>query len=219
MARRKIVMENRNIRMETDGLELDDIGLQLARFARSELQNAIISGIASPIYEKWINGRKDAEEESVIPPGPIYYQFSYWEPVINFTLGFLKRRSPVKSGRYRDTHVVMLGSQVIAPDTQISADEEVTIVNTQPYSRKIEVGHMVMSMPDGVYQDARKNIASQFSGQIKVAFRMIYLPNGYILKGVFRRGYKRFARTKLKRDTEAGARMMYPALVMKMAGR
>lgn len=219
MARRKVVMENRHIRMETDGLDFDHIGPELARFARSELQNAIISGIASPIYDKWVNGRKDAEEETVVPPGPIYYEFSYWEPVIKFALGFLNRRSPVKSGRYQSSHVVMLGSQVISPDTQISADEEVTIVNTQPYSRKIEVGHMVMSMPDGVYQDARKTIASQFSGQIKVQFRMIYLPNGYVLKGIFRRGYKRFARTKLKRDTQAGARMTYPALVMTMAGR
>jgi hypothetical protein len=42
------------------------------------------------------------------------------------------------------------------------------------------------------------------------------LPGGYVLKGHFRRGIDQFARTKLRKDTQAGSQMTYPALVLSM---
>ncbi|MCU0731651.1 MAG: hypothetical protein MUE84_08690 [Hyphomonas sp.] len=218
MARRsRIVMEDRDVRLATAAIAPENIRKELARFARRELANVIASGEASPIYTKFVNGREGAEEETVEPPGPILYEFSYWRPIIEFVLQFLERRSPVDTGRYQSSHKVMLGSQFIEADTTISAGEEVTVVATVPYSRKIEVGFMRMSVPDGVYQDAMRAVQSQFRGMIRVKFEMIMIPNGYILKGRFRRGYKPNARRKLARDTQAGARMTYPALRMTMA--
>ena len=216
MARNRFEMTDRDVRLATADISPENIGKELARFARSELSEAIINGEASPTYDKFVNGREGAEEETVVPPGPILYVFSYWEPIIEFALAYLNKRSPVLTGRYQGSHVVMIGSQVVSPSTQISSDEEVIIVNTQPYSRKIEVGHMRMSMPDGVYEDARAAVQRQFGRALQVRVKQILLPNGYILKGRFTKGYKKFARTKLKRDTEAGARMTYPALVMTM---
>ena len=217
MARKaRFELVEKNSVLATAGLASGQIAKELARFARSELADAITNGEASPVYDKFVNGREGAEEETVVPPGPILYVFSYWQPIIEFALQYLRKRSPVKTGRYQSSHQVMIGSQFIAPDTQIGADEEVTIVDTQPYSRKIEVGHMVMSVPDGVYEDAAKDVRRQYGIAVNVGVRQIFLPNGYILKGVFRRGYKQFARTKLKKDTQAGARMTYPALILTM---
>jgi hypothetical protein len=45
---------------------------------------------------------------------------------------------------------------------------------------------------------------------------MVTLPNGYILKGVFKRGVRPNSRTKLRKDTMAGAHMTYPAIRMSM---
>jgi hypothetical protein len=73
-----------------------------------------------------------------------------------------------------------------------------------------------MSVPDGVYLDITRKVQSQFGRMVKVRFRMILIPNGYILKGRFSRGYKPGARRKLAKDTQAGARMTYPAMVMSM---
>jgi hypothetical protein len=218
MARSRLVMEARDVELATVDLQPENLARELARFARSELANVIASGQASSIYQKFVNGREGAQEETVEPPGPILYEFSYWQPIIEFAMQFLDRRSPKLKGDYAASHRVMIGSQFISPDTQISAGEEVTIVATVPYSRKIEVGFMKMSVPDGVYEDAARAVGSQFRGMVKVKFRMILIPNGYILKGRFRRGYKPGARRKLARDTQAGARMTYPALVMAMGG-
>jgi hypothetical protein len=207
---------SRDLQLATADMEPSAINGALARFAKDELAKAIAAGEASSIYTRYVNGREGAPEESVQAPGPIVYDFSYWQPIIAFALDFLQKRSPVLTGRYGSTHVVMLGSQVVNPTAEIGAGEEVQIVNTQPYARKIEVGHMLMSMPDGVYQDALRAVRSQFGRVIDVRFRMVLIPGGYTLKGVFRRGYKPGARTKLKRDTQAGARMTYPSLQMRM---
>jgi hypothetical protein len=212
----RMVLTHRDVELATAGISPENINKELARFARSELANVIASGEASTIYTKYVNGREGAEEETVQAPGPVLYDFSYWEPIIKFALAALAERSPVLTGAYQSTHRVMLGSQFIDPTAPIAAGETVTIVNTQPYSRKIEVGFMQMRVPDGVYQDVMRKVRSQFGRAVSVTFKMILIPNGYILKGRFSRGYKPGARTKLARDTQAGARMTYPAIQMEM---
>lgn len=206
----------RDLQMATAGMAPEAINRELAAFAKRALADAIASGEASPIYTQYINGREGAPIDSVIAPGPALFVFSYWQPIIKFALDYLEKRSPKKSGDYIKSHVVMVGSQVMRPDAEFAAGEEISIVATVPYSRKIEAGHMRMSVPSGVFQDARKAVQSQFGRVIDVRFRMVLIPGGYTLKGVFRRGYKPFARKKLKADTQAGARLTYPALVMNM---
>ncbi len=210
---------DQDIQLATAGIAPDKIAAELAQFAVQQREKVIREGEASPIYDTFVNGVRGAPETSVKAPGPILYVFSYWQPIIEFTLAFLKKRSPVLSGRYAASHMVMIGSQVMRPEAPISADEEVTIVSDLPYSRKIEVGHMQMSAPRGVYADARRAVVARFGGAagfLDVRVTQVLLPNGYVLKGHFRKGFRQYARTKLRKDTEAGARMTYPALVMKL---
>lgn len=206
----------RDLQLATAGLAPEAISRDLARFARSCLTDAIAAGEASTIYTKYINGREGADEETVVPPGPIVYDFSYWQPILAFTLAELEKRSPRQSGSYIGSHVVMVGSQVMRPDAEIAAGEEVSVVATVPYARKIESGFQKVSTGEAVFQDVRRKVQSQFGRAVDVKFRMVYIPNGYILKGRFRRGRKEFSRKKLQRDTQAGARMTYPAIVMNM---
>lgn len=206
----------RDLQLATADLAPEAISRELARFARSSLADVVAAGEASTIYTKYVNGREGAEEETVVPPGPIVYDFSYWQPILAFTLAELEKRSPRKTGAYIASHVVMVGSQAIRPDAQIAAGEEVSVVATVPYARKIESGFQRVSTGDAVFQDVRRKVQSQFGRAVDVKFRMVYIPNGYILKGHFRRGYKEFARRKLQSDTQAGARMTYPAIVMNM---
>lgn len=207
---------DRDIQIATAGISPEAISAELARVAVTERDRVIRLGEASPVYDTFVNGVRGAPETSVKAPGPIVYVFSYWQPIIEFALAYLRKRSPVLSGRYAASHMVMVGGQVMRPDAPLSADEEVTIVSDQPYSRKIESGHMKMSVPRGVYDDAVRQIQRRFGAVISVYDTQILLPNGYILKGVFRKGYRPGARTNLRKDTRAGARMTYPALIMKL---
>ncbi len=210
----------RDLQLATAGIAPENLNRELAKFAKDELAKAIAAGEASTIYQQFVNTRggivEGAPVDSVEAPGPVVFLFSYWQPIVAFTLAELEKRSPRKSGAYIASHVVMVGSQVLRPDAEIAAGEEVSVVATVPYSRKIESGFQKVSTGEAVFQDVRRKVQSQFGRAVDVKFRMVYIPNGYILKGRFRRGRKEFSRKKLQRDTQAGARMSYPAIVMNM---
>jgi hypothetical protein len=216
MARLTQAELNRRLVMATAGMTHDAIGKELARFARASLAEVIDRGEGSPIYDKFVNGREGAQEESVVPPGPIVYLFNWWRDIVEFGLETLRNRSPVKSGRYKDSWFCMVNEQHTTDFDVIPAQAKVILTNNQPYSRKIEVGFMEMSVPPGVVEDARKVVMRRFGNLIKVRASMIHLPNGYVLKGVFQRGIRPNSRKKLRRDTQAGALMTYPSLELTM---
>ncbi len=223
MAKRpsKFMTFAKDIQLATAGLEPKAIGPELARFAKTERDGFIRRGEASGIYETYVNGVRGAAEESVSAPGPILYVFSYWEPILAFARQYLAKRSPRLSGDYVDSQVVMIGGQIIATGAPIAADEEVMLLATVPYARKIEMGHMQMSVPRFIIYDTAMEVATRFGGNkgpLQVGVRQVEIPNGYVLKGVFRRGFRKHARRDLKKDTRAGARMTYPAIVMSMKG-
>jgi hypothetical protein len=206
----------RDLKFATAGIEPEMIAPKLAAFARQKLAEVIQSGEASERYDKFINGREGAEEETVVFPGPIFYRFKYWREIIEFTLQSLAERSPDKSGRYKRSWFVMTPGGRAKNFDDISINATVIFCNDQPYSRKIDVGHMRMSVPPGVVEDVRRMVMSKFGNMVTAKRTMIPLPGGYVLKGRFRRGYREFARRKLRRDTAAGAQMTYPALLINM---
>ncbi|NEV75469.1 hypothetical protein DYI24_00035 [Rhodopseudomonas sp. BR0C11] len=207
----------RDLQLATAGIAPENIARELAAFAKRELLKAIHEGEASDQYDRYVNGRLGAPEESVQPPGPILYVFKYWREIVEFALDTLIERSPEKSGRYKQSWFVMLpGGGRVQDIDAIPINATVIICNDQPYSRKIDVGHMRMSVPPGVVEDGRKAVLSRYGNIVTAKRTMIPLPNGYVLKGRFRRGYRTYARKKLRKDTQAGAQMTYPALVLSM---
>ncbi|AEI71100.1 hypothetical protein [EBPR siphovirus 3] len=214
----------KDLQLATAGIAPENINRELAKYAKSALADAIASREASSIYTRYVNVRggamvKDAPEEQVEAPGPILYIFSYWEPILQFARDALIRSSPALTNAYINSQVLMIGAQVVPWNAQIAADEEVRIVATVPYARKIEVGHMRMSVPDGVFERVGRKIRSQYGLVVDARFEMVHLPGGYVLKGRFSRGYKPFARTKLKRDTQAGQMVTYPSILLRMKDR
>lgn len=204
---------DRDIQIATAGLSLEAISGQLAAFAKSELARVIQSGEASSVYDRFVNGVKDAPEATVVPPGPILYEFGNIGAIVVFALDYLQRRSPIKSEDYQKGHFAAVDNVIITDPSRLAGNEIVTISNVEPYSRKIEVGHMRMTVEPGVYQDARQAVARQFPS-FTVQFKMITRPGGYVLKGKFHRGFRPKARQSLKKDTAAGQPVTYPALVI-----
>ena len=207
---------DRDLRLATAGIAPENVAKALAAFARTELSSAIQSGEGSDRYEKYVNGRFGAEEETVVPPGPILYVFHWWNEILEFALQSAVERSPNKSGEYRQSWFVMVNSGRVADFGQIPINSTVILSNDRPYARKIDVGHMKMSVPPGVLEDVRKKVLSRFGNLVNCKRTLITLPNGYVLKGHFRRGIRQFARRKLQKDTQAGAQLTYPSLVFSM---
>lgn len=67
----------------------------------------------------------------------------------------------------------------------VSAGTLVRRQTDELYSRKIDVGHMRMSVPPGIVEDVRKMMLAQFGNMISARRTMIPLPGGYVPEGAF----------------------------------
>jgi hypothetical protein len=215
MARLKTFAQD--LQLATAGIAPQNIAAELAKFARSELAAVIADGTGSSNYNKFVNGHEGADEGTVVPPGPIVYDFIWWEEIVVYALQFLVERGPQRTFWAIQAIMADPGRRQAGVGSQNNRSGLPGFLGQpQPYSRKIDVGHMHMSVPHGIIEDARTAVMSIFGNMITAKRTMIQLPGGYILKGHFRRGVRPHSRTKLRKDVMAGMPMTYPTLLLQM---
>lgn len=163
----------------------------LARQARDEL---IRDRRASTTYETIVDGRKGASEDQVrgTGGGTIVYAFSYGAEAAVYALTFLRARSPVRSGKFRESFWVSVDGRYIPPGrfsaASVPPGAEIIIGNTEPYNRKVDVQlagnrRLRFSVPAGLYDDAARAINRQFRGVITC--KRVYtvkFPGQYVVK-------------------------------------
>lgn len=203
------------LRLATADLEPREIEVHLAAFARKSVAELVSSGRASGRYERYVNGRRGAAEESVQLPGPIVYEFSLWEPIIDFALTELQRRSPSKSGRFRRSFIVLANQALVTNFDTIRPSDEVIITNFQPYVRKAEGG--VLGVPRySIFDGAKRALARRFGNDGRnsaaFAFETRWLN---IEAGVHAQiPYKLKRSQGRRRDRQAGMPITYPSIVI-----
>lgn len=117
------------------------LSANLARAAREARDALIRSGEAPPVYTTIVDGRRDAAEETVGPDGTIRYLFNVLGLAVAHALTQAKALSPAgPSGDYRSAWMLAVnGTRYQGRIEDIPSDAEVTIVNSVPYARKLEV--------------------------------------------------------------------------------
>jgi hypothetical protein len=161
----------------------------LAEFARREIEEATeINRLAlgyPPPLTIYVDGRRNAPLESVQPGGTIVADFTLVNNVIEWIRAQLDTHSPVKSGRYRQSHVLFADGQQVGRNEKPPPAEEYVFVNTVPYARKIERGASSQT-PDGVYQVVAVLAQRQFRSLASITFAYRAVISGLIIGG--RRG-------------------------------
>lgn len=199
---------DRQLVLATDSISPANVGKALAKFARQELAKAIAGG-ASPEYDTYVNGRKDAPLESVVPPGPIVFEFINWGLIIKTALDELIKRSPRRSGRYVSSFVVLANQRPVTDYRSIDAEAEVIIFNARPYTRRIEVGAN-KSSGKRHFDQSKSALSRRFREAFTFETRFLDIRAGvhplvpYVLKGSQGR----------RKDRQAGMPISYPAIVI-----
>lgn len=199
----------------------------------------IADGSAGPTYQTVVDGRLGEKEENVRIGGSVVYVFNQLGAAVLYAYTFAVARSPARSGRFRGSWVVGVNGQLYDGDLEkIESDALVTLVNIQPYARKIDVGGQKVYIPGSVTDDVRRATADRFP-TITVTRQFINLGSNlskygievpYILRGhahhpqsiaqrrirLSRRGVSYHAPSK---DTARGAVMTYPAVILSTALR
>ncbi len=175
------------VRIETSAITrkitLDDIvpeaerralRAQMAREAVAEAaaRNRRVFGVEPPRRE-FVDGREGAAFESVKPAGRIDVEWAFADESIRWITEALIQASPIgpgKNGHYKDSFVVLLDGMAIETSAPLPAQfDEVAILNTQPYARKIERG-LSQQAPDGVFQAVAAVASRRFGNIVKIRF-------------------------------------------------
>jgi hypothetical protein len=212
----------RDLRLATAGMRPAEINKRLSTFARAQLAAAIAAGEGSANYDRFVNGREGAPEESVQVPGVILYAFNWWEDVISAAFAELEKRSPRKTGRYARSFIAISNGGIITDYSGLPGNAEVIVTNAQPYIRRIEAR-------ERVFAAARLALGRRFGNSYRVEIRFLTIAAGvhpsipYILKGAYaaRRNARianpaKFAGQSIPRrkDQEPGQPITYPALII-----
>ena len=142
---------------------------------------------AEPLYTTYVDGNANAALESVKPNGVIFVEFQLITEVLAFIGQQLEMFSPVKTGRYKRSHVLLADGIAMELDTpamlaQLAIAEEYVFVNTVPYARKIERG-MSPQAPDGVYQAVANIARTRYSKIARITFSYRTIVGGLMIGG------------------------------------
>lgn len=188
----KVEPINRDIQvLQAEGMSPAARSALLAEFAEEAIAEARETnrqalGGGNPRYTQTVDGRLGAPLISVRPDGVIFVEFQLIIDVLIYIHDQLEMHSPVKSGRYKKSHLLFADGREITIRTGrgeniIDADEYV-FVNAQPYARKLELGSSTQS-PDGVYEAVATMASSQFGRIAKVKFSYRGLVSGQVMGG------------------------------------
>lgn len=163
----------------------------LASVARAGLAD-ILKEKSVQNYIRFVDGVQDVSEDQVKAEGVIVYRFSILPLIVGFLLGYLRQRSPVRSGRFRDSFWVAVNGRLIpARDfrpEKVPMSAEIYIGNSVPYNRRVDVQRdgtkpLRFSVPPNLYADGVVAARKRFGGLINL-YRVytVEFPGQYILK-------------------------------------
>lgn len=182
----KIEPINRDIVLFLADMSPDARSNALADFARTEIASARAQNIRVlgpiPRERTFVDGRLDAPLESVRPDGVIHSEFELIKEVLDYIADQLDAASPVLTGRYQRSHIMLADGLEVLSGEQAPDAEEYIFVNTQPYTRKLERGASSQA-PDGIYQVVAMLARRKFGEVARITFSYRTVTGGAIVSG------------------------------------
>lgn len=145
--------------------------------------------------ERHVDGAEGAPETAVKEGGVIVYDYGRVDVVAEYALDILRQLSPFDEGDYVRSHVVMLnGTNVGSTDSANAMQavdlrawkpgDRITISNTMPYTRKIEIGRKGYRAHGHVYEKAAALVNRRYGNLARVTFIYDKAPRGGGADGV-----------------------------------
>jgi hypothetical protein len=154
---------------------------RLAEFAREQRSDADRINRSAfgylPAADVFVDGVDGASLDRVRADGVIVFAFDLLSEMLAWIDFLLLMHSPVKSGRYKRSHVLFMDGVEVDPVTPHLEGRVFVYTNTQPYARKIERG-LSKQAPDGVFQSVAALGAKRFGNVARFTFSYTSIAGG-----------------------------------------
>jgi hypothetical protein len=210
-------------------LQLDRFGPEEAKakhieIARAGLAKFLGTQQSKPSVLIEVDGRQAANENEVKPYGIITYRFMRMQEIVAFAMAKAREFSPVGTaqdarpghpGLYRDSWFALVDGYKVN-ESDIGANDAVTITNNQPYSRKINTGARGFERyaPPGVVEKVRQAVLKKYGAVVEAHIIFLDLADSYVLKRDLRHIFKGRRYGGARRDARAGMAITYPAVII-----
>lgn len=158
----------------------------LKEFAQQEIADAKETNRKAlgrvPPFSVFVDGHNDEDLSSVQARSTIVAEFELIADVLVWISEQLEQHSPVKSGQYKKSHILLADGIEVQPAAQIQLAEEYVFINVVPYARKIERGASSQA-PDGVYQVVATLARRRFGNLARITFSYRTVTEGRIVGG------------------------------------
>lgn len=141
----------------------------------ADAQNRTILGRV-PEHKTTVDGALGAPIEAVKPEGTIFIEYQLIESALVEIAAMLAKHSPVKTGRFRASHV-MFADGVEADPASPPPAKEYAFINVQPYARKIERG-LSPQAPEGVFHVVSVLASRRYGNLARITFGYRSIPAG-----------------------------------------
>jgi hypothetical protein len=162
---------------------------EFARAAFAEIDGANRAALGHTIPVRILVDGRDATLESVnARHGVIEFEWQTLDDPLTWIWQALKDHSPVRSGRYRNSHQLMADGNEVAPGGVIPQATQYVFVNEQPYAHKIEIGTtesgraFVIQVPNRIYERVAKDAGARFETVANISFAEIDRKPSIIVK-------------------------------------
>jgi hypothetical protein len=159
------------------------LSVLVAEFARAvfaEIDSANRAALGHTVPVRILVDGRDASMEAVnARHGVIEFEWQTLDDPLTWIWQTLKDRSPVRSGRYRNSHQLMADGNEVVPGGAIPQATQYIFVNEQPYSHKIEIGTtesgraFVIQVPNRIYERVAKEAGARFETVANISFAEI----------------------------------------------
>jgi hypothetical protein len=185
--------------------------------ANAQAANRAVLG-ETPAHKQIVDGKVGAALESVnVNGGHITFEFSLARPMLEWIMTTLHKNSPLKTGRYRDSIIILADGVEIDAETIASSQiaAEYVFISTVPYARKIERG-LSKQAPEGVFEVTADMAKRRFGNIANIRYTMRGITGGGTMLERWAVGHssKEFGAKKQQRQYDKDVRN--PSVVVKM---
>lgn len=150
----------------------------VAEFAREQLAaaqtiNRRVLGRIPP-HRTFVDGVARSDVDTVKPDGRIVYEFELVDDILIFIGQELRAVSPVRSGRYRESHSLFADGVEVPIGGAIPVAREYVFLSAVAYARKIEGSParrpLSKQAPKGVYAITAAKAGARFGNLARIRF-------------------------------------------------
>lgn|SRR5262245_8774446 len=182
-----------------------------------------------PPYTVTVDGKQGAPLNTVNPDGgTIIVEFDLAFDAIAWIAKTLLERSPVDSGEYKRSHMLLADGQETTMGGNIPPAQEYTFINPVPYARKIEIGKtkkgrsFVIQVENRIYERVAQDARAKFGNLVDIKFGYRQPTGAYTLKRDTRTAHWKIGargRSGLSKMHRAGAAVLSPSIIVYMKRR